>query len=80
VDTYGHQACSTGPTVSLGAGDSVAKAVATILKSSGKSEPEANQEAEEIAENAPGDDEAKPEDTEEQPKKKAKSAKGGKKK
>ena len=61
-------------------GDSFAKAVATVLKSSGKSEPEADKEAEEIAENAPGDDEEKPEEDEEKPKKKAKSAKGAKKK
>jgi peroxiredoxin Q/BCP len=66
--------------IGISPGDSFAKAVATVLKSSGKSAPEADEEAEEIAENAPGDDEEKPEDTEEQPKKKAKSAKGGKKK
>lgn len=72
--------CNTLRTVSMGTGDSFAKAVATILKSSGKSEPEADKEAEEIAENAPGDDEEKPEEDEEKPKKKAKSAKGGKKK
>ena len=60
--------------------DSFAKAVATVLKSSGKSEPEADKEAEEIAENAPGDDEGKTEEDDEKPKKKAKSARGGKKK
>jgi hypothetical protein len=52
--------------------------VATILKSSGQSEPDANKEAEVIAEAAPGDDKEEPQEDEEKPKKKAKEAKGGK--